>query len=377
MLKKLISAVAALLIVSLGFAFAFKLGGSGEFKAFTDKLLNYGGRKNGVTVNVYEIFTDREPSFTELIGADEKEVIKSWFAEYHRVLGELPEKIDSSKPFIAFWKLYQDHSPNLEGDILTLRRLTAARRRCALPLTFSVCDVGLRPISAAYADSALLEIRVEECFAAVFDGFPENMSTYAGIEHFFSLEKDGDSWYVRRHKSGSAFAKYTVSGDKYAGEYADYAAAKPKTPAFPYDRAKAVSYAAEYTDREKKLRNPVFRDYEDNSANFVSQCVLAGGIPEDYIWNKETEAFYGGDEFFGYVSSDYGIAAGACDYSEAESGDIIQFLDLGGKVITSSLIVGEYKGEYLVSGNSDDFADFPAAAAGFDEARIIKVYGYE
>jgi len=327
-----------------------------------DNLINSdGGGDSRVLVNVYER-RDAELLFADALEPDAEKAVKRWFTEYNAALGELGD-------VKSFSKLYEDNSPSVKTDVSALSHLIEARGKCTLPLTFSVCDTGLKLVSAVYGDSSLVEVRVEECFAAVFDGFPDRLSTYAGREHFFTLEKFGDKWLIRLHENSSPY--------KGATGQADYAAGAQKYAEFPYERGKAADYAAEYTDREEVLRNRDYAEYADNGMNFVSQCLYAGGIPTDSEWNKGTAAFYDGDAFYKYVSSGgAAFAAGICDYKDAEKGDIMQFTDLNGAVLQSALILENYGGELLLAANGDDMYNFPAAATGFDSARVIKIYGY-
>ncbi|MDR0196934.1 MAG: amidase domain-containing protein [Oscillospiraceae bacterium] len=403
MLKRLILAIAALLLVCAGLWLVLFLNGASTFGELLDKLLNYDGKKpsnSRVAVNVYELTNDNADNFKNVFDSELENALKRWFVEYNRVLGTLADNAD------AFGALYDAYSPSRAVDALVLERLVKTRRQCSAPLTFSVCDVGLRLISAAYADVELVEIKVNECFATVFDGFGEKMSSYAGTEHFFVFEKIGGNWLVRRHESDSAFALYiTGELDKIIAEngYARgqltsgaieayvstlggvleretyyYPAEKgAKSADFPYDRAKATEYAAAQTEREKIRRNAVFPSYARNGTNFVSQCLNAGGAPENSAWNGTTASWINADAFYEYVSSEKSIiAAGVCGRREGEAGDVIQFLDGGGGAAQSALITAKYADEYLITANSEDFSMFPAAATGFDIIRVIKIYGF-
>lgn len=332
--------------------------------SFLDGIINPdNGDDSRVTVNVYERENATLP-FADALGEDEERAVKRWFIEYDRALGELSGDVK------AFSDLYRSNSPSAKADVSALTRLVEARRACSLPLTFSVCDAGLRLISAVYGDTGLVEVRVEECFAAVFDGFPDRLSAYAGREHFFTLEKVGDKWLFRLHESDS-----TYKGSP--GQARLYPAGEAKHAAFPYEREKAAEYASAYTDREDKPRNRDFPEYGDNGMNFVSQCINAGGVPADSSWNRDTAAFYDAKAFYEYISSDNAkFAAGVCDYGDGETGDIIQFTDSDGEVAQSALVIENYKGELLIAANTDDMYNFPSAATGFVSARVIKVYGY-
>ena len=58
----------------------------------------------------------------------------------------------------------------------------------------------------------------------------------------------------------------------------------------------SIAYARKYSIE----RNPDYDNKEDNSTNFCSQCLVAGGIDQDNIWKKIEEAFYLSDKFKNY-----------------------------------------------------------------------------
>lgn len=55
-----------------------------------------------------------------------------------------------------------------------------------------------------------------------------------------------------------------------------------KATAAAYNAQAAVNYARQYAEG----RNPQYKDYGNNDcSNFVSQCLTAGGLPQDNVWN--------------------------------------------------------------------------------------------
>ncbi|MDR0222072.1 MAG: amidase domain-containing protein [Oscillospiraceae bacterium] len=404
MLRRLILIIMFFLLVCGGLWFVLHLNGVDTFGELTAKWLNYDGSRpsnSSVVVNVYELTKEDAAGFKNVFDDELEIFLRRWFVEYNRVLGALSDDAG------AFDKLYDRYSPNRAVDALILERLVKARKQCSLPLTFPACDVGLRLVSAVYANEDIIEVRVGECFAAAFDGFPNRVGSYAGTEHFFVLDKSSGSWLVLRHESNSAFARYitgeldkVIAEDGYTREELTsagvesyvkalkrilerevyYYPAEPggaKTADFPYDREKALNYAAAYTDRENVRRNPVFPAYEHNGTNFVSQCLHAGNIPAVSAWEKGKPSWIDANSFYEYATSAAGLTvAGVCGRSDGEAGDVIQFLDGGGGAVQSALISAKYGDEYLITANSEDFSAFPASATGFDIVRIIKVYGY-
>lgn len=64
------------------------------------------------------------------------------------------------------------------------------------------------------------------------------------------------------------------------------------TNLLPYDRAAAVGYAYRYAENPNDQRWKNYEQYGGNCANFVSQCLYAGGMPFDTIGKSEVEKWY-------------------------------------------------------------------------------------
>lgn len=61
-----------------------------------------------------------------------------------------------------------------------------------------------------------------------------------------------------------------------------------------------LSQSIKYAEKFSLERNPEFETKEDNSTNFCSQCLVAGGVEQDTIWKKGEEAFYECEKFKQY-----------------------------------------------------------------------------
>ena len=61
-----------------------------------------------------------------------------------------------------------------------------------------------------------------------------------------------------------------------------------------------INQSLDYAKKFALEKNQDYEVKEDNSTNFCSQCLVAGGIDEDDIWRKGSEAFYNGVEFKKY-----------------------------------------------------------------------------
>lgn len=167
-----------------------------------------------------------------------------------------------------------------------------------------------------------------------------------------------------------------------------------------YDRAAAVAYARQWVG----IRNDDWPDYSRNGGNcqnFVSQCLLAGGIPMD-VYSPGIWKWYGSTpnnlsvmagrsaswsavvSFLDYAESNtgYGLAAVTdAPYYTGSPGDIIH---LGNAerwrhtvLITGVVEDGEGNIEdYLICSNTADLRDFPVSAYAYTRQMLIRVAGW-
>jgi len=61
-----------------------------------------------------------------------------------------------------------------------------------------------------------------------------------------------------------------------------------------------LNYSLDYAMKYAKERNPDYEIHEPNSTNFCSQCLVAGGVDEDEVWTKKSEAFVDPEKFKEY-----------------------------------------------------------------------------
>jgi len=104
---------------------------------------------------------------------------------------------------------------------------------------------------------------------------------------------------------------------------------------FTYNRQKAIEYAKKYAF----IRNPNFYDFENlggNCTNFVSQCLLAGGCPQNFHYplgwfyknlNNRSPSFTGVQYLYDFLTrtaKNIGAKANLELIQNLEAGDIIQ-----------------------------------------------------
>lgn len=167
-----------------------------------------------------------------------------------------------------------------------------------------------------------------------------------------------------------------------------------------YDRTAAVAYARQWVG----VRNDDWPDYSRNGGNcqnFVSQCLLAGGIPMDVyspgIWKwygstpnnlpqmvGRSAAWSAVSGFLEYVqnNSGYGLAAVAdAPYYSGGPGDVIHLGDAQRwrhTVLITGVVEdgGGNAEDYLVCSNTADLRDFPVSAYAYTRQLLIRVAGW-
>lgn len=131
---------------------------------------------------------------------------------------------------------------------------------------------------------------------------------------------------------------------------------------YQYNPSAAVSYARKYA----LSPNSAYTYYTKNGdcTNFVSQCVYAGGIPQNpgvwmpgqYDWNT-----VGG--FYTYMTN-YGYAKGYTWTNGARIGDVVQWYNPSTKVWSHAVILtGTTSNDWLYCSHSNDRKDYPLYAS--------------
>ena len=131
-----------------------------------------------------------------------------------------------------------------------------------------------------------------------------------------------------------------------------------------YNTMQAVDYANYYWNK----RNPDFVSFDDNCTNFISQCLLEGGMKMAYTNNKSSGWWYKTPTNYSYswsvsralylylINKTSGVRGREVETAnELEPGDLI-FISFKGAVIEHATIVVGYdeNGEPLVNANTAD-----------------------
>lgn len=122
---------------------------------------------------------------------------------------------------------------------------------------------------------------------------------------------------------------------------------------YTYDPVAAVNYAEKYAHS----RNTAYADHTTNDcANFVSQCLAAGGIPTNDTWKPESSAWIGCGDFYRFLTNGgYGTSsAELCTTKAAKVGDVIvKYKDSW--YLHAMLVVGkDAAGNPLIADHTED-----------------------
>ena len=252
-------------------------------------------------------------------------------------------------------------------------------------------------------------------------------SEQSGTFHHFVLEELDGNWYIREHMRydtlygqlmqqggnqggwGSLAQQYIDAVPAYLEEmrsaHAERTAQWGLTEALPaaeqpYDREAALAYADQYA----LTRSSEWVDYSrsgGNCQNYVSQCLLAGGIPMDpyggAVWkwydgnlsetpgaSGRSRSWAGVQSFVAYVRNNtgYGLVAQVdAPYYSGQSGDL---LEMGTKdalrhtVIIRDLVLDAdgLTVDYLVNSNTTDMRNYPASLYGYSQFVLTRIAGW-
>lgn len=188
-----------------------------------------------------------------------------------------------------------------------------------------------------------------------------------------------------------------------------------------YDREKAKKYAHDWTKAPKRLKdvddkdvnyiveyllidkNPEYKSHTSNCANFVSQCIYAGGIPETELWHSDKEerramsVYYTWDEtaawinankqyeYFSNVKNPYingdviridnsEALRQAANSMEIQMGDLLYFdFNNDGKIDHATIIVEVANGQISYAGNTAIRREKGIDKEIFDEGNVLYV----
>ena len=245
---------------------------------------------------------------------------------------------------------------------------------------------------------------IENSFALIQEDGKYVIADLYRLEGVFSYFQDQTDMSAEKiDKFKDAYLQVTVAVQQRYEEEQDLinagAVCPEKECANAYDREKAQAYARQYA----LTRNPKYGDFDSNCADFVSQCIHAGGIPMDgknpYQWkyfdsrHDEVSATSGFTASWVYIPSfmEYFRGEESIVIDEdlylyfAQPGDVIALLRSdeadaaeSPHVIIVSECVTDDDGnvlDVLCCGNTNDQLDMPLSAVAAAK-KLIKIYGY-
>ena len=365
----------------------------------------------------------------EPLTADQEQLLLDYMNTYYESLARLsPED-----PSFLFTSEAADQA---EGNFIIWKYLSGIREMQRTDLSLAGYHYTLTITSVETDEDGRVSVSAEEDSVQNFAAHPQVDSESFGVRHQFSMTKTDQGWLLERHmqmdslyfrlmgrsflpgreaESGgeSASPAEGIVRDSYERQLellleeaqADtlrrltQGSEEEETAYHPYDRQAAVEYAHAWVgDRNDQWAD--YSRYGGNCQNFVSQCLLAGGIPMDpygtalWKWYGETPNNLPGaagrsaswsavDEFLTYVQQNqgYGLLATAdAPYYSGQPGDVIH-LGIGEDWRHTVLIVDtvEQDGEtvdYLVDSNTADLRNFPASAYAYTNQMLIRIWGW-
>jgi len=370
---------------------------------------------------------------------DALKLIEQYFTAYYSSLGTL-KPADLTQ---YYGMEDSDSYASARINQAVLNYLIFYRSNGVCDLGFSSCICGVT-ITDAKTDGDRLEIKLVSDESMQFVGYGDVTSSMCGVEHTFVLKKTSDGYRILTHiyedsvyseleeslKDASDNASLSNDQikqlidqrlsdmesdakknlDTYESQRQAYLADPSGYPltlnaAYDYKREDAVAYAEKWVGDTAVIRNDsVWETYDyagGNCANFVSQCIFAGGIPMDVtgdeIWKwyndtpDSTSAKSGRSPswtqvgyFYDYCTgnSGYGIVAETANnlYS-AEIGDGIM-MDWGdgwSHVVLITEVVKDENGnvvDYLINSNTSDRKNYPLSAYGCVKMSAIRIAGW-
>lgn len=316
----------------------------------------------------------------------------------------------------------------------------AAMTSCAARLAGSAIDLSLKAVRAHFWLDNVVKINKDGYIFTLKQSAELTYSAISGISsgegmyaHTFIFERIGGNWFLSSHECDGgawgygkramnellgtsspsyeqlynaypAYVRVLTGNIKSSGELiktSGYSVNYPQAET-PYNRSAAVEYALRWSSVMNEVRNSeVWNDYDNDSGNFISQCVFSGVGQMDtkgnFIWKwfgpdvnykEETEgcsmSWTEGDNFWLYCTGNN--RRGLCTYTDIaggqlERGDIVQLITAD-SVVSQTIIVDTItdmrgnKVDFLVCGHDSDLVNYPLSALHCDKLRFIKILGY-
>lgn len=355
------------------------------------------------------------------LSADEEKLIKDYFTFYYAGLGA--HRAENISRFFAF------QAEDELVDEMALDYEISLAKSAGLSFDSAIIYIGIgKRIRHEKTDT--VEIELSFSSEVTYNGF-SSPSVTRGENHYFEIDISDepeilthttdrfsrrlselaldkaitDAGYFRSDLAYTYLSPYikaglqtlTAKNDKLYRIFPDDDVTHTILPTaeYGYDRSLAVS------EVNAGLDNSIFLIYEENDANFISQCIFNAGVPMDsqgdggatqWKWYDPeinnsrkkrgcTESWFDREKFYTYISnnSGFGLVAFDAPRNLGDNGDVIQLL-YGDGAILECMVVGtidDSKGkisDYIIS--TDCYTNMPLKLLGAEDFRLIKIVGY-
>lgn len=329
--------------------------------------------------------------------------------------------------------LFANSTGDCVYDLAAMKSGAARLEGSGMDLSFDSVNIRLRVTNVVEINKDGVIIMLEQSAEPQYKVLRGVASGEGVYLHTFIFERFSGSWIITAHScDGGAwgYARRVMKLLCAGNEYPDYSRLYEKYPIFssritssikgitaltamegygplptaetPYNRSGALEYAEKWTSVNTEMRNTeIWEDYEEDSVNFVSQCIFAGVGRMDtsgvYLWkwfgpnidyvNEDqgcSRSWSIGENFWQYCTDNSRI--GLCTVTDAaggqmEIGDVVQLM-LGDSVLAEVIVtdtVTDTKGrtvDLLVSGHDNELVNYPLSAVHCDGVRFIKIIGF-
>jgi len=361
---------------------------------------------------------------TDRLQPQQEQLLLNFIHLYYASLADLEVK-DATALFAA------DASEQAGINRIVWETMVGVRAMQESDLRLTGYSFELRVQTVIEAENGEVSIRAQEDFVQNFAAFPGVDSKGFGVVHIFTLTNTSDGWRLvshrqadrlygtimgRRNGVGGSASDINISSAQARQRRDDWLSASREavqgrgsqgnahsevTVGNEYNRAAAVSYAREWATAQ---RNPVWGVYDrlgGNCQNFVSQAILAGGVPMDYTapaqwkWFGDTPssaftasgrapAWTGVNEFLAYVRNNTGfgmVAIADAPFYSGQPGDVIH-MGMHGEwrhTVMITQVIEDAQGntvDYLIASNTANLLDFPVSAYHYQEQMLIRILGW-
>ena len=364
-----------------------------------------------------------------ILTQEQMDVLAKYMDRYYQSLAGL-KIVDPSTLFV------DEAGEQALGNRTVWEYLIGVRRMQRADLSLSTYRYRLVCREVIEQEDGTLLVMASEDSVQHFTAYPDVDAECVVIYHGFVLEETENGWRLYSHMQMDSLYFTLFGGGENAASQDIYArpwfavddaqeyfpvrlaellaAAEQNTarrgteaevlrqekPDHGYDRRAAVAYAKEWVG----YRNPDWPDYGwygGNCQNYVSQCLLEGGIPMDAdgpdVWkwyddvpdNMEGEmgrssSWSGVTQFRDYIAANtgYGVTGRVnVPYYSGQVGDVLvlgETEDWKHSVVITDVLTDAQGNtvDYLVSSNTADVRSFPASAYYYTHQSLTTIDGW-